>query len=91
MKNARIFKSFSALSFGESAPAPGVARPRPTPDSVQDFNVHTDGSATRLLTQPPGPGTTRHWPKRRILPVEFQQIKRRWLALPVSHGCPGQE
>ena len=51
MKNERVLKNFSALSFdgnavtGKSAPVSNDSQPRLTPESVQDFNVHQDGSA----------------------------------------------
>jgi hypothetical protein len=97
MKNERVFKGFSALLFdgnavtGESGPAPSVSQPRLTPESVRDFNVHQDGSADGNAPQPEHAGATRHWPKRKRLPVEFRQIRRRWVALPISRGCAGQE
>jgi hypothetical protein len=53
-----VFKSFGALSFGAGrvtgaiAPAPGVAQPRLTPESVWDFNAHKDGCANSNLGQP---------------------------------------
>jgi len=92
MRNERVFKSLSALSFdgnavtGESAPTPSDSQPRLTPESVRDFNVHQDGSAVTTLPQPERPGTARRWLARRILPVEFQQTRRRWLSLPVLPG-----
>jgi len=97
MKSERVFKNFSALSFdwnavtGESEPAPSVCQPRLMPESVQDFDVHQDGSADADATLPERSGATRHWPKRSMLPVEFRQIRRRWLALPISRGYPGAE
>ncbi|HXT40799.1 MAG TPA: hypothetical protein VN887_12370 [Candidatus Angelobacter sp.] len=97
MKSERIFKNFSALSFdgntvtGESEPAPSVSQPRLTPESVQDFDVHQDGSADADAPQTGRSGATRHWLQRSTLPVEFRQIRRRWLALPISRGCPGAE
>jgi hypothetical protein len=91
MRNERVFKNFSALSFdgklvtGSSAPARGGSQPRLKPESVRDFNVHLDGSADTTLSQPERPGTTRHWPGRRILPVEFRQTRRRWRTLVILH------
>jgi ribosome-associated translation inhibitor RaiA len=47
VEGGRVFKSFGALSFnagrvtGEDAPALGGAQPRPTPESVWDFNRPT--------------------------------------------------
>jgi len=67
MKNERLFKSFSALSpdgnavAGEDTPAPIVSQPRLTPESVQDFNVHQDGSADGEAPQPERSGAARHW------------------------------
>jgi len=86
MESERIFKHFSALSIdenavtGETEPAPSVSQPRPTPESVQDFDVHQHGSAHGAAPQPERSGTTKHWPKRKTLPVEFRQTRRRWLA-----------
>jgi hypothetical protein len=60
--DGRVFKSFGALSFnagivtGASTPTPGAAQPRPTPESVSDFNVHKKGSANSDLPQPVSPG-----------------------------------
>jgi hypothetical protein len=58
----QVFKSFGALSFnaggvtGANAPALGAARPRPTPESVSDFNVHTDGLAAAISHSRLSPG-----------------------------------
>jgi hypothetical protein len=90
MKNERVFNGFCALSFGgnavtgEDAPDPSVSQPRLTPESVQDFDVHQVGSAGRRLPQPERPGATRRRSRRTTLPIEFRQIRRRWLRLPVA-------
>lgn len=97
MKNERVFKSFSALSIdgkavtGANAVARSDSQAWLTPESVQEFDVEQDGAADGDWPQPERSGATRHWPRRRTLPVEFRQTRRRWLVLPISRGCAGAE
>jgi hypothetical protein len=97
MKNERLIKSFSASSFDRNwvtrakAPAPSALQPRLTPESVQHFDVRQNGYADGHSPLPERSGTARRRPRRIRLPVEFRQVSRLWLALPISRGCPGLE
>lgn len=101
MRSGKLFNTFSALSF-EAAQvrdrrltAIADSPPRLTPESVKDFDVHTDGAAHRDLPDHDRHATTRHWPPRVLLLLsndpEFQLAVRQTLPqqielLPVRHA-----
>jgi hypothetical protein len=96
MQGERGFKPFSALLFdagrvtARTGPAIPHSPPRPTPESVRDFNVHPAGAANGDSPEKRDLATTRHSPARIKLPVKFVQHRRRWLQLSVLHACPSR-
>src|ERR1041385_7747393 len=91
MNDEWVFENLGALSreggegAGGNAPVPSCFQLRLTPESVQDFDVRQDGSAGGELPQPERPGATRRRSRRTTLPIEFRQVRRHWLRLPVAH------
>jgi hypothetical protein len=97
MRERRVFKTFSALSFdagratGGTVPAIPHSPPRPTPEYVRDFNVQHAGSANGDSPEDDGSATTRRWPERIKLQVKFITAHRRSVGISATGVCPGPE